>query len=643
LEILKKIKNYRVDILLFLALLAIFAVLSYIFWGHQGSPLIDCGREAYVPSAMLKGQVLYKDIFILYGPFSYQLNTLLFKLFGEHLNTLYAAGVVNSLIILTIIYLIGRTVTSSWVSWAISLMVMILFIFHYFITNYIFPYAYAITYALSGFLLSVLFCIYYFKSRNPKFIPLSFLFIGISILSKIEYSLFLIILSIILFIKPVPKRYITIGVISLLIIPAVSWVTLIHQGLSLDDVTKYIQLMHNYSRADALKYFYKNNTGFFLTWGILKNSLGFFVDMLVKFLIISGITYLLLILTGHISEQFRFNFKNSKYYKKDKAFWTISSVIAVILIVFFVKLLATAVYPFILSKQFDITKFILKHTNEGLFSWLPISTTVILIFLIFQKVFSQKLFHIKNIKTAFQELELKDKILIFLAFIGIIATLKSYFHVDLHVFGTYILPIALLVNVVFLVDKIPDFFKFLDVKIWKITCIIFFIILSSAFLVRFILVSKVVYFYPISTEKGSIHSNIEVNYGLNQVIEYIKSEIPKDKSVLMIPEGVIVNFLTDRPSNDWYYSLIPNYIETFGEKNIVKDLQKNAPDYILLNSRDTKDYGSQYFCKNYGLEICNFVEKNYIFKKEFGLKPEQVDDKDIILNIKIFKKSDFSR
>ena len=46
-----------------------FAVLPFFFL-HQGLLLIDTGREFYIPSQILKGGVLYKDIFNIYGPAS---------------------------------------------------------------------------------------------------------------------------------------------------------------------------------------------------------------------------------------------------------------------------------------------------------------------------------------------------------------------------------------------------------------------------------------------------------------------------------------------------------------------------------------------------------------------------------------------
>ena len=76
--------------LIFLWILTILGLL--IFCGHYSGILIDFGREVYYPEQILQGKVLYKDLFNIYGPLSYQINALLYKIFGAKLSTLYLSG-----------------------------------------------------------------------------------------------------------------------------------------------------------------------------------------------------------------------------------------------------------------------------------------------------------------------------------------------------------------------------------------------------------------------------------------------------------------------------------------------------------------------------------------------------------------------
>ena len=74
-------------------------IMYFIFYGKQDVYLVYVSREAYLPWQMLKGKVLYKDIFNVYGPLGYQINAIAYALLGVKLNTLYLMGFLNSLVI----------------------------------------------------------------------------------------------------------------------------------------------------------------------------------------------------------------------------------------------------------------------------------------------------------------------------------------------------------------------------------------------------------------------------------------------------------------------------------------------------------------------------------------------------------------
>ena len=88
----------------------IFISFAYIFWGTQGLFSIDTGREFYIPQQMLNGEVLYKDIFNIYGALSYQINAILFAIFGTKITTLYSTGLFNSFIIIIILYFLLKNI-----------------------------------------------------------------------------------------------------------------------------------------------------------------------------------------------------------------------------------------------------------------------------------------------------------------------------------------------------------------------------------------------------------------------------------------------------------------------------------------------------------------------------------------------------
>ena len=188
----------------FFILTIIFIIVLPFFFLHQGLLLIDTGREFYIPEQISGGAVLYKNIFNnLYGPFAYLFNSLLFLIFGSKINTLYCAGIINSFFIVSAIYFISKEYTDKHLPLLISLTVMLSLVFGTFLYNSNLPYTFSISYALSAFLISVLFLIKYIKTQTPKFAYISCLSAGLCFANKYEFIFYgIILLYGLIFLKP---------------------------------------------------------------------------------------------------------------------------------------------------------------------------------------------------------------------------------------------------------------------------------------------------------------------------------------------------------------------------------------------------------------------------------------------------------
>ena len=106
----------------FQLILIILCFLGLIFFtGHYSNILIDFGREVYYPEQILNGKILYKDLFNIYGPLSYQINAVLYKIFGIKLSTLYFAGGICSLLVINGIYLIANKFLNRFLSFCLAI------------------------------------------------------------------------------------------------------------------------------------------------------------------------------------------------------------------------------------------------------------------------------------------------------------------------------------------------------------------------------------------------------------------------------------------------------------------------------------------------------------------------------------------
>jgi hypothetical protein len=79
--------------------------------GKWSDAIIDSGREWIVPDALARGELLYRDVVYWFGPLTPYLHAAFFRVFGSGFPTLVLAGIVGSLGVLAALYFALRAVT----------------------------------------------------------------------------------------------------------------------------------------------------------------------------------------------------------------------------------------------------------------------------------------------------------------------------------------------------------------------------------------------------------------------------------------------------------------------------------------------------------------------------------------------------
>jgi hypothetical protein len=132
---------------------AAFAALLAWSWRKWPDPLVDFGRELYVPWQLTNGRMLYRDIASLFGPLSPYVNALWFRLFGASLMTL--AMVNTAILAATIagIYHLLRTATDRVTAASATLAAVLLFGFTQYLDvgnyNWATPYSHEATHGVA--------------------------------------------------------------------------------------------------------------------------------------------------------------------------------------------------------------------------------------------------------------------------------------------------------------------------------------------------------------------------------------------------------------------------------------------------------------------------------------------------------------
>lgn len=231
----------------------LFLIFSFIFFAKTGNFLIDFSRESYIPFQMIQGEKLLKDIFLIYGPFGYIINSLIY-IFKVNLNLLIIEAHLISFLILILFYFIMNKFFTSKVSLVFSTIFLLVSIFSYSIFSFVLPYSYSTLWAVLGVYL-VLFSLLYNKKN------ILFLSLGLILSSKIEYFIPSFLTSIIYLLYK--KESFTKNIPYLLVFPFICVTYFTFSGISLDDICKNYYYIKATMKANSLKRLYKGMGVFF--------------------------------------------------------------------------------------------------------------------------------------------------------------------------------------------------------------------------------------------------------------------------------------------------------------------------------------------------------------------------------------------
>jgi hypothetical protein len=170
-------------------ILAVAMVLAWYTWGHWGDIQIDCGREMYVPVDILRGKLLYRDIWYQYGPLAPYVQALAFALFGINLNVLYAIGMILVISAALLLFEIGCNFELVLPAAMAPAMFFLVESFRPTIFNFIFPYSYAASLAAVFGLACLHFTVQHALSGRLRWLVLAALCTSLALLTKQEFGL----------------------------------------------------------------------------------------------------------------------------------------------------------------------------------------------------------------------------------------------------------------------------------------------------------------------------------------------------------------------------------------------------------------------------------------------------------------------
>jgi hypothetical protein len=107
---------------------------------------------------------------------------------------------------------------------------------------------------------------------------------------------------------------------------------------------------------------------------------------------------------------------------------------------------------------------------------------------------------------------------------------------------------------------------------------------------------------------------------MSQALAYLEA-LPRDATVAVLPEGIMLNYLARRVNPTPYINFMPPELEMYGEATIVDAFRASPPDVVVYVHKRAGLYGTPFFGRDYGRSLYGFVQANYRPAETWGGAP----------------------
>jgi hypothetical protein len=95
------------------------------------------------------------------------------------------------------------------------------------------------------------------------------------------------------------------------------------------------------------------------------------------------------------------------------------------------------------------------------------------------------------------------------------------------------------------------------------------------------------------------------------------------ETLVVLPEGVMLNYLQRLPSSIPYLTMLPSDEAKFGEDELLGALQRDPPALVALVHRDTSEFGARFFGRDYAQRTMQWLRARYAPQATVGDVPLQ--------------------
>jgi hypothetical protein len=575
----------------------VIAILLGVGWRKWPDILVDFGREVYIPWQISTGKVLYRDIEYFFGPLSVSVNSLLFRLFGPSLAVLFSANILFYCAFMAFLYRFLARITSTCAA-SIACSVLAVFTMSQFTLagnyNFIAPYSHESIHGVMLFLVALDQLRRFAGTGRTVHLLAGGVLSGCVLLTRLE-----------------------IAVVSCIVVGCFFMLTRFSQEGRFRIGTRALVFLGGMVLPLLLFFIYFSAKG---ADGLL------FLTEPWRFMVNSSITGGSFYRSGLGADDLPGNLLRMVC---GGAFFVLPPLL-LLHVRFLGEKTAVAAWS-CLAIYFSVMGW--YWSNLLFFPALPLFVFGLTVYLYLDY---------RRSADGGQRQSVLALLLLSLFVFGLLC--KMLFNCRISQYGFYITAPALAVGVAFLVGYLPPV---LDARgmagvFFRRAMVVFVTVLA----VRHGVVSGDYYArktYPVALSSADRILTMEPSTDprgvlVDKALQWIEANMHRDETLLVVPEGVMINFLSRRRNPTRYVNFMMPELVHFGERTILQDFRAHSPDVVMLVlAKDTSEYGVGPF----GLDpangelIVNWIEAEYRPVMLFGGDP--LEGK--YIGVKIYRKA----
>ena len=563
-----------------IAVLALFFAYGVaVSWQRWTNPLIDAGREMNVPLRLLNGEMLYSDIRHIYGPLSPWVHAALYRIFGPSLNVLYADGIACGAVAVGLVYWLSRRLMRPAAAGVAALNVMWLCVFKP-SGNYMSPYSYN---ALHGTIIGLATLVVLTRAvRASSFFFLAGLLAGLTLLAKTEMG----------------TAAVAAGIVAAAIAPSAR--------------TSRLRLMIVFLAPAVLLPV--------ATYGVIASNVGWSTLIRDSWLLGYNVPAELVTYNRHLAGLDRPLYSTWRVLLACFKLVIIATIVAAAS-ASLAKRSARSSGPPVATARTRLAAFVLDHPRRAILAALGVVMALALTTgLDWDKgpyLAMPVLLAVAIVALAREFLRggltLDSSLLLIYAVYALVSLARVALHVQSGgAYGSYLLPVSL---VVFTYCWVGPFASTLgDVRIAATARQIALGLLLLAAVGSAVLLGgqyRTRNTIPISSSRGSMIVEPDVGIAWNEALAYIAAHTRADDSIVVLPEGTSLTFLSARRNPLREEIVTPGFLDPSSEERAIRQVQTTRPPLVLIANRPTAEFGPKAFGRDYAVSLMRSIELHY--------------------------------